>query len=112
MSLGKVIIEVNKHLQGWINYFRLTDWPSDLRNLDAWLRRKLRCYRLKQRKRSRSIARFLMSLGVPEHSAWPLAASTKGWWRLSKSIPVHHAMNAAWFDKMGVINLSRHSRVC
>jgi len=111
ISLEKVITEVNKHLQGWINYFRLTDWPSDLRNLDAWLRRKLRCYRLKQRKRSRSIARFLMSLGVQEHSAWPLAASTKGWWRLSKSIPVHHAMNAAWFDKMGVINLSRH-RVC
>ena len=51
-SLERVIIELNKTLRGWINYFHLTQWPSDLRNLDAWIKRKLRCYRLKQRKKS------------------------------------------------------------
>jgi RNA-directed DNA polymerase len=106
VSLEQVIEELNEKLRGWINYFRLTEWPSDLDRLDTWIRRKLRCYRLKQRKRSWPIAKFLISLGVPAHSAWPLAKSGKGWWRLSKSIPVHHAMNKAWFEQQGLMNLT------
>ena len=31
VSLEKVILELNEKLRGWINYFRLTEWPSDLR---------------------------------------------------------------------------------
>jgi RNA-directed DNA polymerase len=107
VSLEKVIEELNEKLRGWINYFRLTEWPSDLDGLDTWIRHKLRCYRLKQRKRSWPIAKFLISLGVPAHSAWPLAKSGKGWWRLSKSIPVHHAMNNAWFEQQGLMNLTK-----
>jgi len=107
VSLEKVIGELNTTLRGWVNYFRLTEWPSDLVTLDAWIRRKLRCYRLKQRKRSWPIAKFLIKLGVPDHSAWNLAKSEKGWWRLSRSIPVHHAMNNAWFEEQGLINLTK-----
>ena len=78
-----------------------------LRNvpLDTWIQHKLRCYRLKQRKRTWPIAKFLISLGVPAQSAWPLAKSGKGWWRLSASIPVHHAMTNAWFEEQGLISL-------
>jgi RNA-directed DNA polymerase len=49
-SLEKVIYELNEKLRGWINYFRFTEWNSQATELDAWIRRKLRCYRLKQRK--------------------------------------------------------------
>jgi RNA-directed DNA polymerase len=107
VSLEKVISELNTILRGWINYFRLTEWPSDLIKLDAWIRRKLRCYRLKQRKCSCAIASFLMKLGVSTANAWSLAASGKGWWHLSKSIPVQHAMNNAWFEKQGLINFTK-----
>jgi len=107
VSLEKVISELNTTLRGWVNYFHLTEWPSDLVTLDAWIRRKLRCYRLKQRKRTWPIAKFLIKLGVPDYSAWNLAKSGKGWWRLSRSIPVNHAMNNAWFDEQGLINLTK-----
>ena len=107
VSIEKVISELNEKLRGRVNYFRLTEWPSDLTRLDTWIRRKRRCYRLKQRKHSWPIAKFLMNLGVPANSAWNLARSGKGWWRLSKSIPAHHAMNNAWFDEKGLINLSK-----
>lgn len=107
VSLEKVILELNGRLRGWVNYFQLTELPSDLRNLDSWVRRKLRCYRLKQRKRRWPIAEFLMNLGVPAHSAWPLAKSGKGWWRLSGSIPVHHAMDNVWFEQKGLITLAK-----
>jgi RNA-directed DNA polymerase len=107
VSLEKVIGELNTMLRGWVNYFRLTEWPSDVAALDAWIRRKLRCYRLKQRKRTWPIAKFLIKLGVPDCSAWNLAKSEKGWWRLSRSIPVNHAMNNAWFEEQGLINLTK-----
>jgi RNA-directed DNA polymerase len=105
VSLELVIAELNQALSGWINYFQLTQRPTQLEVLDKWIRRKVRCYRLKQRKQSRSIAQFLISLGVPKCSAWPLANSAKGWWHLSMSIPVHHAMNKTWFREQGLISL-------
>jgi len=107
MSLEKVIAELNEKLRGWMNYFRLTQWPSQIRTLDEWIRRKLRCYRLKQRKRSWPIAKFLIKLGVPAERAWPLAKSSKGWWCLSRTPPVHAAMSKVWFDEQGLINLTR-----
>ena len=105
VSLEQVISELNVVLRGWANYFKFTQWPSDLRRLDSWIRRKLRCYRLKQRKRSWPIAKFLMNLGVPACSAWSLAKSGKGWWRLSASPAIHQAMNKGWFNEQELINL-------
>lgn len=101
-SLETIISDLNKTLRGWGGYFQLTEWPSQMQSLESWIRRKLRCYRLKQRKQTWPIATFLISLGVPARSAWPTARSGKGWWRLSKSIPVHQAMNKDWFKEIGL----------
>ena len=108
-KLEEIVKQLNMQLQGWIAYFCMTEWPSQLKNLDSWIRRKLRCYRLKQRKRSYPIAKFLMGLGVNAHSAWITAKSGKGWWRLSRSPALHQAMNNAWFDKLGLTNLHKRS---
>ena len=105
VSLEKVIFELNVKLRGWINYFRLTEWSSQLLELESWIRRKLRCYRLKQRKQGKSISKFLIKLGVFECNARRLASSGKGWWRLSNSPPVNQAMSNAWFEEQGLINL-------
>jgi RNA-directed DNA polymerase len=106
VSLETIITEINMILRGWINYFQLTEWPSQPRRLDEWVHRKIRCYRLKQRKRTWPIAKFLMNLGVPPQSAWTLAKSGKGWWRLSMSVPVHQAMSNDWLRKQGLVCLT------
>jgi len=51
--------------------------------LDEWIRRKLRCYRLQQRQRGKSIAEFLRRMGVPAGSASKVGSSGKGPWRLA-----------------------------
>ena len=106
VSLERVVFELNQALRGWGNYFQLTEWAGQFKELDGWIRRKIRCYRLKQRKKTWSIAKFLISLGVPAHSAWPLAKSRKRWWRLSRFIPVHHAINDHRLKKGGGMILS------
>jgi len=71
--------------------------------LDGWIRRKLRCVRLKQRRRSKAIADFLRGLGVPEWRARLLAGSGKGWRRLAGSPQAAEAMSLAWFREQGLV---------
>jgi RNA-directed DNA polymerase len=106
ISLEQMIGELNSYLTGWVTYFRYAACKSHLKRLDEWIRRKLRCVRLKQRKRAVSIADFLQSLGVPEWSAWILALSGKGWWRKAGAPQAHQAMSIAWFKAQGLASLS------
>jgi RNA-directed DNA polymerase len=107
ISLEQIIGELNSYLTGWVTYFRYAACTSHLRRLDGWIRRKLRCVRLKQRKRAKPIADFLQRLGVPEWNAWILALSGKGWWRKSGAPQAHHAMSTAWFRAQGLVSLSQ-----
>lgn len=106
-KLEEIVCQLNRQLQGWIAYYCMTEWPSQLTGLDSWIRRKLRCYRLKQRKRSYPIAKYLIGLGLASRNAWNTAKSSKGWWRLSRSPALHQAMNNAWFEKLGLISLQK-----
>ncbi len=106
VSFGQVVSELAPVLRGWLNYFHIAKCKNLLRNLDAWIRRKLRCYRLKQCKRAITLKRFLRSLGVPNWQSWILALSGKGWWRKSGCPQVHQAMNLKWFEDLGVFNMS------
>ena len=104
-----MIAEVNSFATGWVTYFRNAACKSALRDFDEWLRRKLRCVRLKQCKRAQSIADFLMNCGVPAKQAWRLAASGKRWWRRSGSQPAHQAMTLQWFAQLGLVCLQAHN---
>jgi RNA-directed DNA polymerase len=64
ISLEQMIKELNSYLTGWVTYFRYAACKRHLQRLDEWIRRKLRCVRLKQRKRAKPITDFLQSLGV------------------------------------------------
>lgn len=105
ISLDQMIRELNSYLTGWVTYFRYAACKSHLTALDSWLRRKLRCVRLKQCKRTKTIANFLSRLGVPTWNAWRTALSGKGWWRLAGSPSVTHAMTDQWFQSLGLVNL-------
>jgi RNA-directed DNA polymerase len=105
VSLARVIVELNLFLIGWITYYRYAACGFDLQCLDEWIRRKLRCYRLKQRKRGKSLAGFLQQLGASPSLARRLASSGKGWWRLSLARPVHQAMSKDWFATQGLTSL-------
>jgi RNA-directed DNA polymerase len=104
-SLEAVIQELNSFLTGWVTYFRYAECKKHLQELDKWIRHKLRCVKLKQRKRPKPIADFLLSLGVPEWRAWLLALSGKGWWRKAGSPQASEAMTLTWFKKQGLASL-------
>jgi RNA-directed DNA polymerase len=106
VSFAQVIAELNSFLGGWLTYYRYAACRADLLRLDEWTRRKLRCFRLKQRKRGRSIAAFLRRLGVPALQASRLAVSGKGFWRLANTPQVNSAMSKNWFLTQGLVPLA------
>lgn len=106
VSFERVIGELNSFTTGWVTYFRYAGAKGILTELDKWLRRKLRCVRLKQRKRAVSIASFLQQLGVPKDRSWTTAACGKGWWRMSHTPAAQQAMTIRWFQVQGLASLA------
>ncbi len=107
-SLEQVICELNPVLRGWLTYYKEAKCATLLRNLDGWIRRKLRCIRLKQCKRVYSVQQFLERQVVRKRQSWILALSGKGWWRKSGTPQAHEAMGTAWFNDLGLYSLSLH----
>lgn len=106
VSLGQIIKELNTALQGWLQYFKLAQMKKKLTKIEGWLRRRLKCFRLKQCKRVTGIVRFLTKLGVERTLCWRTALSGKGWWRLSNSPALNIGMNNEWFAKQGFYSLT------
>ena len=99
---------MNEKLTGWIEYFHLARMKSVLEDLSQWLRRRVRSLKLKQCRRTYAIACFLMKEGESERSAWMLALSGKGWWRLAETEQAKRAMPVRWFDALGLVSLAHH----
>jgi RNA-directed DNA polymerase len=105
VSLAQVIVELNSFLIGWVSFYRHAACRFELKCLDEWIRRKLRCYRLKQCKRGKVVARFLQRLGAKSAPAHRMASSAGSWWRLSRSRSVQQAMSVEWFAAQGLASL-------
>lgn len=106
VKFEQVIAELIPVMRGWLNYFHKARCKSLLKNLDSWIRRKLRCYRLKQCKRTITLQQFLKSRGVDTWQTWILALSGKGHWRKSGCPQVQQALSNKWFDEVGLYNLT------
>jgi RNA-directed DNA polymerase len=110
VSLDRMVTELNRYLLGWCAFYRHISGRSVLDKLDRWVRRKLRCVKLKQGKRARGIARFLMQQGISRDRAYCLGGSGKGWWRLSRTPQAHQSMDKKWFELIGLVNLATRYR--
>lgn len=106
VSFEQVISELNPKLRGWFEYYKHTRSKGLFRDLDAWIRRKLRCFRIKQTKRTIGLVRFLKNRGVPSYQSWIIALSGVGWWRKSAAPQIHQAMDNSWFNEQELFNLS------
>lgn len=103
-SMNQVAYDLRGYLAGWKNYYRLAETPSVYRDLDSWIRRRLRALQLKQWKRGKTIYRELRARGAPHEVAAEVAAHARCWWRNSRS-RVHIALPNSFFDKLGVPRL-------
>jgi group II intron reverse transcriptase/maturase len=103
-SLRRVIEELRGYLVGWREYFRLADTPRVFREIDKWIRHRLRALQLKQWKRGRTVYRELRARGASQRSAAAVAANARRWWRNSAML-LNAALPNRYFDGLGLPRL-------
>lgn len=102
-KFSDIIAEIRLYLRGWKAYYGFIEIRSVFKEMDSWVRRKLRCYLLKQW--GRGGYRELRRRGVSRNLAWNTAKSAHGPWRLSRSPALSFAMPAQYFDALGLPRL-------
>lgn len=104
-SLPEITERLRAYLPGWKAYFRLAQTPKVFRELDEWIRHRLRAAQLKHWRRGTTMYRELKAMGASEADARKVAANSRCWWRNSR-MALNRAMPIAYFDRLGVPRLS------
>lgn len=104
-NLNEVAEELRRYMPGWKAYFKLAQTPKVFRELDEWLRHRLRALQLKHWRRGTTIYRALRALGANSEQAARVAANARRWWRNSR-MELNRLMPIAYFDRLGVPRLS------
>ena len=104
-SMGEVAQELRSYLLGWKAYFRHAQTPRVMRELDEWLRHRLRALQLKQWRRGKTMYRALRALGATSEHAARIAGNARRWWRNSR-YELNRIMPIGYFDQLGVPRLS------
>lgn len=99
-----IVQELKTALNGWKAYFGIAEVLSPLREIDKWVRRRLRCYVWKQW--GSAGYRELRKRGVSVREAWNTSKSAHGPWRLSKTPAMSLALPAKLFRQMGLPELA------
>lgn len=104
-SLEQIAEDLRGYVPGWKAYFRLAQTPKVMRELDEWLRHRLRAVQLKQWRRGRTIFRELRRLGASVDLAARIAGNARRWWRNSR-MGLNMLLPIAYFDRLGVPRFS------
>jgi len=104
-SMAEVVERLRSYLLGWKAYFALAPAIKVRRELDEWLRHRLRAIQLKHWKRGTTMFRELRALGACVDVAAQVAGNARRWWRNSDRL-LKTTLTIAYFDGLGVPRLS------
>lgn len=110
ISLERMIRELTEYLRGWINYFGFCERRTDLRDLDGWIRRRLRSAAWKQWQTGRKRYRELRRRGVPAERAKAVAGCSRGPWSMSRTTAINQALSNRYLMSLGLFTLETWSK--
>lgn len=103
VNLEKVIKDLTPVLRGFAHYFRVANCQSVFRDLDQWIRRRLRSKQLKLWKNPKRLHRRLRQLGYRgEFQAIKMSA-----WRSAASPLAHYAIPNSHLRELGLFEMGR-----
>jgi len=99
LSIEKTIEEINTWYRGWASYFKMTQYPAQLKAIEAHIRRRLRARIIDQQKKKRNLLALLLKRGIKKKSAAKTVYSNRGTWNLSHTAAIGKAFSIEWFTK-------------
>jgi RNA-directed DNA polymerase len=104
-GMAEVAEQMRAYLPGWKSYFRLARTPQTFKDLDSWIRHRLRAILLKQWCRGRTVYSRLRGLGASHELAALTAGGGGHWWRHSGAA-LNLVLTVKYFDDMGFPRLT------
>ena len=104
-SMRELIEPLRRYVLGWKAYFNLAQTPRVWRDLDEWMRHRMRAIQLKQWRRGTTIYRELLKLGASAKVARLVASNSRRWWRNSR-MALNKVLTIAYFDRLGMPRLT------
>jgi RNA-directed DNA polymerase len=105
LSMYQIIQALNEYLRGWVSYFKIQEFRYIFRDLDGWIRSRLRSMQLKKWKKPRKFQRVMIRRGFKPHQAHRVWVTMNKWQSVSRK-EVRFAMNLQWFRMQGLIFLN------
>jgi RNA-directed DNA polymerase len=110
ISMKKRVSDLASYMRGWMAYFRFCETPTVFRELDSWIRRRLRCVQWKQWKTCKGRYKGLRKLGLDADTAYKLACCSRGPWQISNFSALTRALPNSHFDSLGLPRLAARYR--
>lgn len=104
-SLEQLIEPLKRYLTGWKSYYGLNEWPTIMRDLSKWIRRRLRSVLWKQWKTGGKRYKELHNRGVSKDLAAQTVGSCHKQWRISCSPALSIALPNRLFVRLGLPEL-------
>jgi group II intron reverse transcriptase/maturase len=103
-TVEQIIREIARYINGWLGYYRIADMQKYLRDISAWLRRRMRQLYWKRWKRVRTRFKNLILLGASKSNAYHWANTRKGYWCIAGSRIMTAVMTNRYFELLGFPN--------
>jgi len=104
LSMYQVIHELSIYLRGWVGYFGIQEFKYLFRDLDAWIRSRLRSTQLKKWKNPRKFQRIMIKAGFDPKESHRVWLKMNRWQSVMRR-PVRFVMNLDWFRERGLVFL-------
>lgn len=105
MSFDERIEKLNEVQRGWVNAFRMASIYCKLKELDGWLRNRLRYCIWHHWKKPERKRKNLIRLGVDPEHAYAWSRSRMGGWRIAQSPILGTTITVERLEKRGYISL-------
>jgi len=103
-SMLQVIRDLTEYLHGWVNYFRIQEFRKVFKQLDGFIRSRLRSMQLKKWKKPKKFQRMMIRAGYPVDEARRTWVRMNKWQSVARR-PVRFVLNLAWFRRRGLLFL-------
>lgn len=101
----QLIQSLNEYLRGWVNYFRIQEFKNIFRDLDSWIRSRLRSTQLKKWKKPHKFQRMMIRSGYKPEDAHKIWVKMNRWRSVNRK-EVRFVMSLYWFRAQGLVFLN------
>lgn len=106
-SVKAILTEIRLKMRGWLQYYGIGSMKGFVRQLDAWLRSRIRQFIWKQWKKVKTRVTQLKQLGLTAEQAYTAANTRKGTWRTAHSKTLAYTLTNEKLERLGLINLTK-----